>query len=276
MTRSDYEDRQNRRKERLLERAARAEEEGQAAYDAADRIAKGIPLGQPILIGHHSERGHRADLKRIDRGMTKAVNKAAEAKELRRRAEAVGTAGVSSDDPDALKKLRWKLRDLEARREKRKLINAAWRKAGRPTPDDAAAWSKLGDDVGLSPAGVHQLRLELAKRSWDPDGTPFPAYSLKNTGAEIRRLKKRIEDLERAAEQTDDVEKDVGVCRIVENVGAGRIQLIFDGKPKDQVRATLKRHGFRWSPREGAWQRLLNEAGRTAARIVVQELKGGE
>ena len=92
----------------------------------------------------------------------------------------------------------------------------------------------------------------------------------------LRRLKKRIEDLERAAEQTDDVEKDVGVCRVVENVGAGRIQLIFDGKPKDQVRATLKRHGFRWSPREGAWQRLLNEAGRTAARIVVQELKGGE
>ncbi len=32
------------------------------------------------------------------------------------------------------------------------------------------------------------------------------------------------------------------------------------------------RSGFRWSPRESAWQRHLNEAGRVAARIVVERI----
>ena len=65
------------------------EAESSAAFDEADGIGKTIPMGQPILVGHHSERGHRADLRRIDRNMAKAVAKTAEAKELRRRAEAV-------------------------------------------------------------------------------------------------------------------------------------------------------------------------------------------
>ena len=32
-----------------------------------------IPLGQPILVGHHSEKRHRRDLKRIDEHFAKAV-----------------------------------------------------------------------------------------------------------------------------------------------------------------------------------------------------------
>lgn len=34
----------------------------------------------------------------------------------------------------------------------------------------------------------------------------------------------------------------------------------------------LKSRGFRWSPSEGAWQRLLNNAGIYAARYVVQSI----
>jgi hypothetical protein len=33
-----------------------------------------IPLGQPILIGHHSEKHHRRDLKRIGEHFAKARN----------------------------------------------------------------------------------------------------------------------------------------------------------------------------------------------------------
>ena len=276
MPRDDFEERQERRKDRLLERARRAEEEGEAAYKVADRIAKRRPLGQPIIVGHHSERGARADQSRIEKKMRRSIEKMVEAQELRRRAEAVGKGGISSDDPEAVKKLRWKLRDLEARQEKRKRINAAWRKEKRPSPGDSEAWSKLGDAAGLSPAGVHQLRLELAKRSWGLDKAPFPAYVLKNTNAEIRRTKARIEELERAAEQSDDIEQDFGVCRVVENAQANRLHLLFDEKPVDEVRRLLKSNGFRWSPRESAWQRHLNDAGRQAARIVLEKLQKDE
>jgi protein-L-isoaspartate O-methyltransferase len=44
-----------------------------AAKRAVSSIADGIPLGQPILVGHHSERRARKDAERIENGMRKAV-----------------------------------------------------------------------------------------------------------------------------------------------------------------------------------------------------------
>ena len=57
------------RTERLT---ARAEQHNAAAdnrYDAYRAVADRIPLGQPILIGHHSEGRHRRDLARMDKHM---------------------------------------------------------------------------------------------------------------------------------------------------------------------------------------------------------------
>lgn len=66
--------------ERAEERAERFEEyeenrraEANAAHASVDRITSGIPLGQPILVGHHSERHARRDAERIESGMRKAV-----------------------------------------------------------------------------------------------------------------------------------------------------------------------------------------------------------
>ena len=44
------------------------------AKEAVARIADNIPLGQPILVGHHSERHARRDAERIRSGMRKAIN----------------------------------------------------------------------------------------------------------------------------------------------------------------------------------------------------------
>jgi len=273
MTRNDYEDRQEARKNRLLNRAAKAEEEGKAAYNAADRIAKTIPMGQPILVGHHSERGHRADLKRIDRGMRKSIEKSKEADELQRRAEAVGTGGVSSDDPEAVQKLQVKLEDLERRQEWMKKVNAAWRSAGKPEPNAAPeVWAKVGEVGGIESSLLNQLRLDMAKRwHWQP-GAPFPGYSLSNLSADVRRVRARIDELKKASTATPS-DTDHGVCRVVENVEENRIQLLFDGKPPEATRTLLKRWGFRWSPMVSAWQRHLNDAGRIAARSVVEALR---
>jgi len=48
--------------------------EAQAARKAVSALADGIPLGQPILVGHHSERHARKDAERIENGMRKAVS----------------------------------------------------------------------------------------------------------------------------------------------------------------------------------------------------------
>jgi phospholipid N-methyltransferase len=66
--------------DRAEDRAARFEvyeekrgEEAERTREAVSRIADGIPLGQPILIGHHSQRHAERDVKRIENGMRKAI-----------------------------------------------------------------------------------------------------------------------------------------------------------------------------------------------------------
>src|SRR5216683_1919141 len=71
-----------------------------------------IPFGQPILVGHHSERRHRRDLARHDRLMRKVIATDKRAKELAQRASTV-TRAISSDDPDAPDKLRERIAKLE-------------------------------------------------------------------------------------------------------------------------------------------------------------------
>lgn len=71
------------RGERLAGRAAKHAEAGSTAYGKFEQISSGIPLGQPILVGHHSERRHRRDLERIRRFAEKSVEESREAARLR-------------------------------------------------------------------------------------------------------------------------------------------------------------------------------------------------
>lgn len=48
-----------------------------AAYARVDSIMRHIPMGQPILIGHHSEKHHRRDLERADSSMHVSVEERA-------------------------------------------------------------------------------------------------------------------------------------------------------------------------------------------------------
>lgn len=48
-------------------------------------------------------------------------------------------------------------------------------------------------------------------------------------------------------------------AKVVANKDEMRLQLIFDGKPSDKTRETLKSNSFRWAPSSAAWQRLLND-----------------
>lgn len=66
--------------ERAEERAERFEdyheartEDAERAHKAVAAIADNIPLGQPILVGHHSERHARRDAEKIENGMRRAV-----------------------------------------------------------------------------------------------------------------------------------------------------------------------------------------------------------
>lgn len=254
---NSYEAKLEARRERLLASAEKARIESNArAQSAIDRLPS---CGSPILIGHHSEKRHRRAIERSDNDMRKSIEADKKASRLAQRAAAVGSGGISSDDPEAIDKLKAELAKMQEMQNLVKAGNKAYKSGGND-----ALRAVMGDKIADSVIG-------LMANSWYGN-KPFPAYDLSNRSANMRRVQQRIEQLEKAAaqEQKPDVEGDGFVIR--ENAEANRIQIIFDGKPAAQVRSVLKANAFRWAPSEGAWQRHLNNAGRYAAQCVARAL----
>jgi len=52
-------------------------------------------------------------------------------------------------------------------------------------------------------------------------------------------------------------EYEVNGVKVLHNVEQNRLQLLFDGKPDADMITKLKSRGFKWSPRNMAWQRQL-------------------
>lgn len=275
--RADYDERQAERIERYHELADKRSTEATATHDEARRMAGAIPFGQPILVGHHSERRDRNYRERIHSKFGKAFELGDNAKYWERRAEAAESgSAISSDDPTAIEKLTAKLEALEQSQRFMKAINSAWRAVGKPAPDNVEGWARIANhpDVELEPEQLERLRKAYADlEKWQRTSAPFPSYSLSNNNAEIRRVKERIKQLEESA-NAEHVDQDRGVCRYVEDPELNRVQLFFDGKPPADTRTILKQNGFRFSKRDGnAWQRLLNANGKHAAEYVISQLQ---
>lgn len=127
--------------------------------------------------------------------------------------------------------------------------------------------SSDADAVEKLTAQVEKLKAEhAAMKEYNAkarkDGTePLPWYAMPYKLKEIKRLNDRITSIQRTAVKVDKTEaqEQPEGFEIIYNTEAGRIQLIFPGKPSDQVRSILKHHAYNWSPRFGAWQRQLTE-----------------
>jgi hypothetical protein len=248
-----YEAKKEARIERMRARASRLASQSASVHASACAIADNIPMGQPILVGHHSERRHRRDVDKIRARMGKAIALAKESDALARRADAAEeNTAVSSDDPDAIEKLRDKLAKIDGDRARWIVANKAVRK---------------GDREALTSMGYSEKTIaEL----FTPDfcgRIGFADYKLKNAAAEAGRVRKRIAELE--AQQTRETPPPVVVegARIEET--DNRVRIVFDQKPEESVRTALKRAGFRWSPTSGAWQRHASNAAWCAARDVI-------
>jgi hypothetical protein len=267
---NEYEAKQEARRQRLLSRAGQLQAAANSLHDRAVKMAEVIPMGQPILIGHHSERRDRNYRARITRAFDRCFQMQKDAGEIAQRAASVGLGGISSDDPDAPDKLREKLAALEATQARRKAINAAWRKAGRPRFDNAEGWTQVGLAASVPVEKLDEIRRRIAIAPYHPE--PYPAYSLTNLAANIKRVRERIAVLERRPAET--VEKQIGDVRVVEDAQENRVMLFFPGKPDEKVRSDLRSNGFKWSPTRGAWVRMLTNAARYQAQRILETMAG--
>lgn len=260
-----YERKQADRKANLEARAANAEAQSAAIYSRAREMAQVIPFGQPILVGHHSEKRDRGFRNRIHNTFGKSFALQEKAEHLAQKAASVGTGGISSDDPDATSKLRAELATLEATQERMKAANKAIRTNAKKEPaEQVAALVAIGF---TEQQAANLLEKDFAGR------IGFPGYALTNNNANIRRIKARIVDLEKLAERVDVEEEGKGFT-YREDTEENRVMFLFEGKPDEATRKLLKAHGFKWSPkREGMpWVRQLNNSGIWAGGEVKKAL----
>lgn len=184
-------------RERRLDRAARLREwaEKRAArssgnFTRAHNLVKDIPLGQPILVGHHSERRHRRTLERSDAAMRRGVEDQRKAADMASRADSIehaATRAIYRDDVDAIERLQAKIAKLEAERDAMKRANVIVRKRGLDTATKIAQLAEL-----------LQCKPETAAKLLEPDycgRLGFASYELQNRGGVITRERKRLAEL---------------------------------------------------------------------------------
>lgn len=109
-------DRAEERAERFGGYSERREAEGDREAQAVSAIADNIPLGQPILVGHHSEKRARKDAERIENGMARAVKSWKTAEYWQQRARGVIAEAAYKDRPEVRAR---RIEALEAERRKR-------------------------------------------------------------------------------------------------------------------------------------------------------------
>ena len=253
---NDYEERKQARIDRYREKAEKARQESRQLSHESSSMLEHIPPGQPILVGHHSERGHRKLLERSDRKMAQSVAASEKADYYEHKAEAAeSNTAISADDPEALNKLTEKLEGLQIAQTRMKQINAYYRKHGT-----------CRGFHGLTEAQADHLD-ERVEQGYSWEKSPYPSYVLSNNNQEIRRLQERVKQLAEARELGyQGWEFDGG--RVVANADKNRLQIFFDEIPGEEVRQDLKGRGFRWARSEGAWQRQLTDNAIYAASRV--------
>lgn len=248
---SDYAERKAEKIERYQELAQKNEIKSTQLSEQAHKMADVIPFGQPILVGHYSEGRDRNYRARINKTFEKSVETSDKAEYYTRKAECLEkNRDVSSDDPEAIERLKEKLAKREKFQNEAKKINAIIRKKNISQEEKV----KMIVDLGYQ----ESTAIKLFEKDFD-GRIGIPSYELTNNNADIRRIKERIEQLTKQRTEIT-TEHEIGDVRIVDSVEDNRVMVFFPGIPDESIRHKLKSSGFRWSPSNKAWQAYRSAA----------------
>jgi hypothetical protein len=223
--------------------AESAEKKADAACNRAHEIGQRFEFGQPILVGHHSERKARRDAERIDTSMGKAVEQTRLAQHHQSKARGLEhqlDRTVFDDDDDAIEKLEARAAEAERSAEQMNAINKAWRKT-KGTVEERVAAMVAGGAMSERHGKVLADTMKLAP--WLK--TPFDATNLR---AAARRDRQRIDEIKMQREKQEKA-RARGV--LVLEYGATGVEVTFCERPTDEVLDALRAAGFVW--RRPSW-----------------------
>ena len=113
--------------------------------------------------------------------------------------------------------------------------------------------------------------VEILKPTERWQSVGFPTYQLQNNLAKIKATQAAIER-HKAMAEAEDKEITFNGGRVVVCNSDERIRFYFDEIPTAEVRNLMKRNAFKWSPKNGAWQRQLTANCKFDAKRILAEL----
>lgn len=159
---------------------------------------------------------------------------------------------------------RKKLENLEKFQETMKIVNNAHKAyIKNPSLETLEAFN-LSEDL------IQRVINYVPRYSLEPH--PFAPYQLTNNGAEIRRMKSRVEELEAKESRKESGESKETIFeggRVLMNNEIDRIQIFYNEKPAYETIQKLKKNGFHWSPSNKAWQRQITNNAVYATRTII-------
>lgn len=82
----------------------------------------------------------------------------------------------------------------------------------------------------------------------------FESFELRNNLANIKRLEDQVKTID-ACREKSGLNFEFAGGKVEYDAEEIRYNIFFDKKPDEIMRIKLKSHGFKWSPRRGAWTR---------------------
>jgi hypothetical protein len=234
-------ERLERKIEKRRDWADKATAQSTQAYNHSHNLVAGIPMGQPILVGHHSEKRHRRTLDRSWNALGKSVGLSKKADMHESKAsnlEHLLDKAIFTDDDDATEALKQRIAANEAKREQMKLVNKLYKKG------DADGLKALGLDLDT-------LKAKLAAAGGYWGSAPHLAYELTNLGARIRSDKERLVTVARVQQRTAQAEAAPNGVTIEKSSDGAYCSVTFAEKPERSVLNALRDAGFHWG--RGSW-----------------------
>ena len=189
----------------------------------------------------------------------------------------------------------WRDKVLKAIRQKRE--------AARPEEEkQEKAWLALKRDIGSSADTIHEIdtgkcrgyrralfvssilnkvstftnhgEVEIVRRAVDfiseyNSKVKKPVITPRNRFFQLPEFAEQMREKLKAVQGQENREVPFESGTLVWNYGEDRLQILFDKIPEDNRRKELKSSGFRWSPRNKAWQRQLTPNALSAAKRLL-------
>ena len=125
---------------------------------------------------------------------------------------------------------------------------------------------------GLVALGLNEKQaVEILKPTERWQSVGFPTYQLQNNLAKIKDTQAAIER-HKAMAEAEDKEIKFNGGRVVVCNSDERMRFYFDEIPSVEVRNLMKRNAFKWSPKNGAWQRQLTANCKFDTKRILAEL----